>query len=275
MIRILAISISAAALVAATIPASAQHRQQGPQGQNFRSQPTFSGPQFRGQQQFTQQPSAQRNFRSFNPPAPVAQGPGQARPLSRGLQPPTPGVSQRSFGPQAPGGGQNFAGGPRTVPAALPVSPITQSNPTAAPVGPQQLTDTGQTTPQGDLQAPIPETVSQQDAPQTVAQQGQPLQPSEEMPAAEGEEQPQDAAAAPEGDEEAGTADPKSVGKVVRTGKIHHKHVIKKVYRPHVVYKEVYVAKPVYVHHVYRPHHFYVAPRLHFGHHHFHHGRRW
>ena len=281
MIRILAVSISAAALIAASLPASAQSRQQGP---SFRSQPSFSGQQFRGQQQFRQQqfgqqrnfrsfnppsPSGQRLQRSFNPPAPVAQGPGQVRSLSRGFNPPTPGVSQRSFGPQAPTGGRNFVGGPGSVPASLPAPSLGQSNPTAAPAGPAQEPGANP-----DLQAPIPETVTAQGPtqgqPETAPQQGQPEQPAAEMPATEGE---QEMAAAPEGEEQAeGEQQEATPGRVVSkfapTGKVYHKRVIKKVYHPHVVYQPVYVAKPVYVHRVYRHHHHHgcspVAPPVSF-----------
>ena len=113
MIRILAVSISAAALFAATLPANAQTRQ-GPDQQGHRVQ---------GQQQF----QGQRDFRSINPPAPGGQS-AQVQP--RSFNPPAPdiGTSQRSFGPQAPTGGQNFVGGPCGAPASLPAPSVGQSN---------------------------------------------------------------------------------------------------------------------------------------------------
>ena len=132
MIRILAVSISAAALFAATLPANAQSRQgQGPARWSAVPQPGPVGllrpavpSQGQGQQQF----QGQRNFRSFNPPAPSGQtrsarsasfNPPRRRPVRPGpaRAPSTPrrpgiGTTQRSFGPQAPTGGQNFVGGP-------------------------------------------------------------------------------------------------------------------------------------------------------------------
>ena len=215
MIRILAVSISAAALIAASVPANAQSRQgqggqqfrsQGPSGfsgqrssgQQFRSQgpSSFSGQRFSQGQQFGQgqptgqrfrsfnppspsgQPTGQRNFRSFNPPSP-GQGPGNT--LSRGLTPPGPGAvgtSQRSFGPQAPSGGRNFVGGPGSVPASLPAPSLGQSTPTGAPgtPGPQQtVTDAGQPT-------DAPQNDLQAPIPQTVTAQGEPM-PADQMPA--------------------------------------------------------------------------------------------
>jgi hypothetical protein len=298
MIRILAVSISAAALFAATLPANAQGRQDGRGGPQFRSQgPSsgFSGQQFQGQgQQF----QGQRNFRSFNPPAPGGQsgqaqqrsfnppapggqGPGQVNTLSRGLTPPTPGVgtTQRSFGPQAPTGGRNFVGGPGGVPASLPAPSLGQSTPTDAPSpGPQQTASApGQPTdaPQGDLQAPIPQTVTGQVQPTSA--EGAPAEgaPTEAAPVAEGEQ------AAPQTVTEGGETP--VVGEKRRVVKVVPGHVVRKVvhvpryveyYEPRHVYVPVYVQRR---HHVYVPHHHgFHGHRVHFGHHGFRgHGRRW
>jgi len=309
MIRILAVSISAAALFAATLPANAQGRQDGRGGPQFRSQgPSgFSGQQFQGQRftqgqgQGGQQFQGQRNFRSFNPPSPTGQaqqrsfnppapggqGPGQVNTLSRGLTPPTPGVgtTQRSFGPQAPTGGRNFVGGPGGVPASLPAPSLGQSTPTDAPSpGPQQTASApGQPTdaPQGDLQAPIPQAVTGQVQP--TSGEGAPTEaaptaaaPTEAAPVAEGDQ------AAPQTVVTEGGQTPVA-GETRRVVKVVPGHVVRKVvhapryveyYEPRQVYVPVYVQRR---HHVYVPHHHgFHGHRVHVGHHGFRgHGRRW
>ena len=259
MIRILAVSISTAALFAATLPANAQTRQ-GPDQQGQRVQ---------GQQQ------GQRDFRTINPPAPGGQS-AQGQP--RSFNPPAPGngTSQRSFGPQAPTGGQNFVGGPSGAPASLPAPSVGQSNPTSSPAlpGPQQTAVApGQPTdaPQGELQAPIPQTVTGQVQPTSA--EGAPTEgaPTEAAPVAEGDQ------AAPQTVVTEG-------GETRRVVKVVPGHVVRKfVHAPEVVVyhqpRQVYA--PVYVqrhHYVHVPHHHgFHGHRVHHGHH-FHHGhghRRW
>jgi hypothetical protein len=282
MIRILAASISAAALIAASLPANAQSHQ----GQQFRSQgpsglsgQRLSGQPFRNQgptsfsgQRFSQ-PTGQRNFRSFNPPAPGGQGPGRVNTLSRGLTPPGPGAvgtSQRSFSPQPPTGGRNFVGGPGSVPASLPAPSFGQSTPTAAPgtPGPQQtVADPGQPAdaPQGDLQAPIP---------QTVTAQGEPM-PTDAAP----EAAPTDAMPDAEDGERPTVGEARKVVKVVPRHVVRHHGYVTRVVEYYPV-REVYV--PAYhFQRVYRHHHGYHGHRFHsHAHHgyrhHGHHGhRRW
>jgi hypothetical protein len=298
MIRILAVSISAAALVAATLPANAQSRQgqgQGQSGQQFRSQgPSgFSGQRFSQGQQFQGQgqPSGQRNFRSFNPPAPSGQAPqrairsfnppapgGQSAQVQpRAFNPPAPGIgtTQRSFVPQAPTGGQNFVGGPRSVPASLPAPSLGQSTPTDAPgtPGPQQtVAAPGQPAdaPQGDLQAPIPQTVTGQVEPTSAEQM-----PADQMPVAEGD-QPAPQTVVTQGGETPVVAETRQVVKVVPG------HVVRQVvhapryveyYQPRQVYVPVYVQRHHYVH--VPQHHGFYGHRAHHGHHGHHgYGRR-
>jgi hypothetical protein len=261
MIRILAVSISAAALFAATLPANAQSRQgNDPQSQQGRSpsQPSVSPGQGQGPS------SGQRNFRSFNPPAPGGQS-GQVQP--RAFNPPAPGngTSQRSFGPQAPTGGQNFVGGPRGVPGSLPAPSLGQSTPTGAPAvsGPQQAAAPGQPTdaPQGDLQAPIPQTVTGQVEPTSAEQM-----PAEQMPVAEGD-QPAPQTVVTQGGETP------AVGETRRAVKVVPGHAVRKfIHAPEVVvyhqHRRVYA--PVYVqrhHYVHVPqHHGFYGHRVHHGH---------
>ncbi len=276
MIRILAVSLSAAALAAATVPASAQ------QGPGFRGPGNGSGvsSQQLGSNRL-QQPGGER-FRSFNPPAPNAGssgqrvqrsftppaptgGQGQVNTFSRGITPPTPGgnvTTQRSFGPQAPGGGRSIVGGPGSVPASLPAPTLGQSTPTAGPApdatvsqqvvsAPDQTT--ARTTGQPELQAPLPETVTTQEG----------------APVPQGGEAPQQIVAqegAPEGGAPtvAPTAPSRVVSKVVPGRKVYHGHVAHKVYQPRVVYVPVEV---YHVRKVYRPHHVYVGHHFHGGHH--------
>ena len=273
MIHILAVSISAAALFAATLPANAQSRQSNdPQSQQVRSPSQPSVSQGQGPS------SGQRNFRSINPPAPGGQS-AQVQP--RSFNPPAPGIgtSQRSFGPQAPMGGQNFVGGPRAVPASLPAPSFGQSTPTGAPAvsGPQQTAAPGQPTdaPQGDLQAPIPQTVTGQVEPTSA--EGAPTEaPTEAAPVAE-RDQPAPHTVAEGGETPA-------VGETRRVVKVVPGHVVRKfVHAPEVVvyHQPRHVYAPVYVqrhHHVHVPHHHgFHGHRVHHGHH-FHRGhghRRW
>ena len=186
MIRILAATLSAAALIAGSLPAAAQQRQQNP---NFRgpSQPTFTAKRFfgpkqpAGQRKFRpfnppapQISSGQRFHRSFNPPAPFGQGTSPPRAFSRGLAPPTPGgTTQHSFGPQAPAGGQNYAGVPLGVPASLPVPSPSEASPTAAPGQPAEAAL------QGDLQPPIPESIAAQPEPAATAEKSDTAAPDQ------------------------------------------------------------------------------------------------
>jgi hypothetical protein len=258
MIRILAASLSVAALIVASLPAAAQQRQFGT-GVRGAGQPSFtvkrsSGPKRRvSQRKFRsfnppspQISSGRRHHHSFNPPAPGGQAPTA---YSRGLAPPSPGVAvaPRSFVPHAPAGGNNFIHGSAPVPASLPAPSPGESSPTAAPeASSPQLTvaapdQSTQAAPQSDLQAPIPETVTAQSDPAAtdVKLVGQPM--SEQI-----------------------------IQPVVRGPIVRH------VYEVRVVYVPVYKAYPVYRRHrVYAPHHVYHGPRVHFGHR-FHRGfRRW
>jgi hypothetical protein len=242
MIRILAASLAAAAVLAASLPVAAQQRHQGP-GFRGPSQPSITGQRFSGRKQLVgrrksrsfnppapQISSGKRFHRSFNPPAPFGKASSPPRAFSRGLTPPGPnvGTSQRSFGPQAPSGGQNFVGGPGSVPASLPAPPLGQSSPTDAP---QQSTEAA---PQGELQPPIPETVAVQAEPATTAEKVDEVMPDQ----------------------------------VVR--QVVHvpvpKPVVRHVYEVRVVYVPVYRTRRIYRrHHVYAPRHVFRGHRAHYG----------
>ncbi len=103
MIRVLAASLSAAALIAGSLPAAAQQNHKGP---SFRGsgQPSFAAKRVSGPKQpvgprhfrsfnppAPQISSGQRFHRSFNPPAPFGQPTSAPRAFSRGLAPPSPG----------------------------------------------------------------------------------------------------------------------------------------------------------------------------------------
>ncbi len=180
MIRVLAASLSAAAFIAGSLPAEAQQRHQGTSfrapGQPNLAAKRLPGPkQLAGQRRFRsfnppapQITSGPRSHRSFNPPAPLGQAANPPRALSRGLAPPTPGgaTTHRYLYPEAPTGGQNFVGGPGSVPASLPPPSPAETSPTAAPAapGPQETAavQPAEGAPQGDLQPPIPESITAQ-----------------------------------------------------------------------------------------------------------------
>jgi hypothetical protein len=248
MIRILAVSLSAAALIAGSLPAAAQQRLQNP---NFRgpAQPSFtakriSGPkQPVGQRKFRsfsppapQITSGQRFHRSFNPPAPNGLTSTPPRAFSRGLAPPTPGTSQRSFIPQAPAGGQNYVGLPGSVPASLPAPSPGETSPTAAP-NPQETAAAPEppadAVPQGELQAPLPESITAQADPAATADKLMPEQ---------------------------------VVQQIVQLPV--QKPVVRHVCEERVVYVPVYRTPRIY-----RPAHVYV-PRFHYRRHHVHFGPR-
>jgi len=156
MIRILAASLSAAALIAASVPAEAQQRLQGTSAR-APGQPGIAAKRVSSAKRRV----GQRQFRSFNPPAPFGQPAGAPRAFSRGLAPPTPGgpTSQQSIYPGAPSGGQTYVGLPSGVPASLPPPQPGAASPSAAPVAPTEAA------PLDDLQPPIPETVAAQPEP--------------------------------------------------------------------------------------------------------------
>lgn len=242
MIRILAVSLSAVVLVAASYPAAAQQRSKGP-GLRTSGPSTFAAKRFAAPRHV----HAPRRFRSFNPPSPSSQPKGPARAFSRGLAPPSPTAktaphyigpqAPTGSGPQGPAGGQNVVSRFDSVPPSLPVPMPSQSTPTAAPTEPNapEVAAVGAPmppAPQDELQAPIPETAVVTSA----------------LPAA------------------AATKAPETV-QIVR-----HVHEVRVVYVPApqvrraVKRKRVYVEEPVYVsRRVYRPQHVYAGPRIHVG----------
>ncbi len=254
MIRIFAASLSVAALVGVSLPAAAQ---QTSKGQTFRA-PAQPGAAVK-RLSAPRQPAAPRRLRSFNPPAPqiatgqrlhrsfTPPGPGGNVPTtySRGLAPPSPGVvtAPIMIGPQAPAGGYGLVPGAPPVPSSLPVSLPAEASPTAAPTA-QLAEETAQPTdssPQGDLQAPIPETVSAQPMP------------------AVGEEMRVSRLVA-----------------VPTTQQIAPAPLVRHVYEVRVVYVPIHTVRRVHRrHHVHFPHHVIRGHRVHFGPH-FHRGfRRW
>jgi hypothetical protein len=244
MIRILAVLLSAVALFAGSLPAAAQQRQQNP---NFRGpgQPSFSAKRLSG----PKQPAGPRKFRSFNPPAPVGQAASPPRAFSRGLTPPTPGgpVAPRYFYPQAPTGGQNVIGLPSGVPASLPAPSLGETSPTAAPaaaIAQESAAAPGQSREaalQGDLQPPIPESLTALSEPPATADKIAPDQ---------------------------------VIQQVVYLPM--QKPVVRHVYEVRVVYVPVYSAPRLYrPHYAYVAHHGFRGHRVHFGPR-FHRGfRRW
>ena len=252
MFRILAASLSAAALLAASLPAAAQQRKQsssfrGP-GQQSVAAKRVSGPKHpAGQRRFRsfnppapQISSGQRFHRSFNPPAPFGQASSAPRALSRGLAPPSPGgpTAPQYLYPGAPTGGQHVVGLPSSVPASLPPPSPGEASPTAAAAAPTE------TAPEGDLQPPLPETVAAQPEPALTAAKEVTLAPDQ----------------------------------VIR--QVVHvpvpQPIVRQVYEVRVVYVPVYRERRVYRrHHAYVPHYAFHGHRAHFGPR-FHRGfRRW
>ena len=238
MIRVLAASISAAAVIAGSLPAQAQQRQHGP-GVRAPVQTSLPGKRhvapkrIANQRKFRsfnppapQLTSGQRSFRSFNPPTPQA--------YSRGLAPPTPGgaVAPSIIQPGAPSGGQNLAGIPNSVPASLPPLSPGESSPTAAEQ-PSQIT------PQGELQAPIPDSIAAQAEPAVTTEKADKLM-SEQV-----------------------------VEKIVQVPVpqvVRYVHVVRvvhvPVYRERRVYRRHHVHAPYYAYRVHRAH---FGPRIHIG----------
>lgn len=245
MIRILAASLSAAALIAASVPAEAQQRQQATSfrapGQPGIAAKRVSGPKRRvGQRKFRsfnppapQLSSGQRFHRSFNPPAPFGEASSAPRAFSRGLAPPTPGgpTSQQILGPQPPTGGQNYVALPSGVPSSLPAPQPGAASPSAAPVAPTKAA------PVGDLQPPIPETVAAQPEPTPATEKVDNVAPEQ------------------------------AVQQVVQVPV--PQPIVRQVYEVRVVYVPVYRERRIYRrHHAHVPHyafHRHYRHRIHFG----------
>lgn len=240
MIRVLAASLSAAALMAASLPAEAQHRQHGPAFRapvqtQFAVKRTVGPNRIANTRRFRsfnppapQFASGQKSFRSFNPPTPQA--------YSRGLTPPTPGgaVSPSIIQPGAPAGGQTLAGIPSGVPASLPPPSPGEASPTAA----AQPTEAA---PQGDLQPPIPETIASPAEPAVTTAKVDKLVPEQ------------------------------VVEKIVQVPQI-----VRYVQVVRVVHVPVYRERRIYRrHHVHVPHYAFRGHRAHFGPHIHFRIRRW